>query len=83
MVFNVHYDPATGEIKQYQEGPDVHTDADVPVGMKLASFSFIPKGTFDAFSGRLASVKVDVDKDSPTVGQIIEKNPAAIPEKLV
>lgn len=82
MVFNVHYDPANGEIKEYQEGPEVHTDADVPVGMKLASFSFIPRGTF-GFDGRLGAVKVDIDADSPTVGQIIEKNPAAIPEKLV
>lgn len=83
MVFNVHYSPLTGEILEYQEGPNVHTDGDIPSGMKLASFSFIPKGTFDTFSGRLSSVKIDIDKKSPTVGQIVEKNPAPLPEKLV
>src|SRR5437879_4358616 len=54
MVFNIHYIADTaayakatgqvenpnrlGEIVSYQEGPDVHTDDDIPTGCKLLAF---------------------------------------------
>lgn len=48
-MFNIHYDLKTGEVKSYQEGPDVTPDDQIPVGCGVLSVTS-SEGMFDGSS---------------------------------